>query len=102
MNTCQNGYMQSRSQGRRNNPSYMPARNDNSCDGMRSENSCGCNAKSNYNSPCMNDPLSMLPVAMAYVPWQCWKDLYDLDKALEIGTIFEELNKPFLGRRCGR
>ncbi len=94
MNNCQNGYMQSHSQGRWNNSAYnmnMPARNNNSC-----------NCNSNSGSSCMNDPLSDLPVAMAYVPWQTWKDLYEIDKALEVGTIFEELNKPFLGRRCGR
>lgn len=41
------------------------------------------------------------PVAMAYVPWQRLTNIYeDLDEALLNGTIFPELNKPFLGRRC--
>lgn len=40
------------------------------------------------------------PIAMAYVPWQEWKPIYELDKAFEIGTIFPVLNKPFEGRRC--
>ncbi|MGN0140646.1 MAG: spore coat associated protein CotJA [Roseburia sp.] len=35
-------------------------------------------------------------LAMAYVPWQYYKETYDPDKALEIGTIFPELNKPFM------
>ncbi len=39
------------------------------------------------------------PVAMAYVPWQRWNTVYDLEKGLPIGTIFPELNKPFLGVR---
>lgn len=39
------------------------------------------------------------PVAMAYVPWQQWNTLYDLEKGLETGTIFPELNRPFLGVR---
>lgn len=39
------------------------------------------------------------PVAMAYVPWQNWNTVYDLEKALTCGTIFPELNKPFLGVR---
>ena len=38
------------------------------------------------------------PVAMAYVPWQKFGRTYDLDQALEIGTIFPELNKPFHGK----
>lgn len=41
-------------------------------------------------------PLENFPVAMAYVPWQTWGNLYDLDKAFEVGTIFKDLHKPFL------
>ncbi|MDE6960350.1 MAG: spore coat associated protein CotJA [Lachnospiraceae bacterium] len=41
------------------------------------------------------------PVAMAYVPWQRWHTVYDLEKGLSTGTIFPELNKPFLGVRGG-
>ena len=40
-------------------------------------------------------------VAMAYVPWQHLTRIYEnLDEALNNGTIFPELNKPFEGRRC--
>lgn len=39
-----------------------------------------------------------MPVAMAYVPWQNWKDIYEPCKALESGTLFPELDKPFLGK----
>jgi len=42
------------------------------------------------------------PVAMAYVPWQQWGMVYELEKALCVGTIFPELNKPFCGVRGGR
>lgn len=41
------------------------------------------------------------PVAMAYVPWQRWHTVYELEKGLSIGTIFPELNRPFLGVRGG-
>lgn len=41
-------------------------------------------------------PLKDFPVAMAYVPWQSWDEVYDLDEGFEHGTIFPELNKPFL------
>lgn len=48
-----------------------------------------------------NDDFDRFPVAMAYVPWQRLTNIYeDLDEALEVGTIFPELNKPFEGRRC--
>ena len=47
------------------------------------------------------DSLRSFSLAMAYVPWQHWETTCDLEKALRIGTIFPELNKPFLGRRGG-
>ncbi len=40
-------------------------------------------------------------LAMAYVPMQKFKSLYELDEALKLGTIFPELNKPFLGWKGG-
>ena len=44
-----------------------------------------------------NFPCNM-PIAMAYVPWQIWRDIYDAEKGFACGTIFQELNKPFLGK----
>jgi hypothetical protein len=42
-------------------------------------------------------------VAMAYVPWQTYTETYDLCRALQVGTIFPELNKPFMAAgRCAR
>ncbi len=41
-------------------------------------------------------PLEKMPVAMAYVPWQCWEELYDLNRGYKTGTIFPSLNKPFM------
>ncbi|MDE5700460.1 MAG: spore coat associated protein CotJA [Lachnospiraceae bacterium] len=44
--------------------------------------------------------MEKFPVAMAYVPWQRNCNMYEnLDEAFKTGTIFPELNKPFLGRR---
>ena len=43
-----------------------------------------------------------LPLAMAYVPWQSWGNIYKAEDALKEGTIFENLNLPFTGRRCMR
>lgn len=39
-------------------------------------------------------------VAMAYVPWQHWDTPYEPCKALAIGTIFPDLNRPFEGGYC--
>lgn len=38
-------------------------------------------------------------LAMAYVPWQHFNHVYEPDRALQVGTIFPELNKPFYGRK---
>ena len=46
--------------------------------------------------------IDKLPIAMAYVPWQRWKNTYELGKALKVGTIFPELDLPYLGRRGER
>ena len=39
------------------------------------------------------------PLAMAYVPMQQWERTYDLDVALDRGTIFPELDLPFCAKR---
>ncbi len=44
-----------------------------------------------------SQPVSL---AMAYVPIQQWGDLYDIDVGLQRGTIFAQLDKPFLGREA--
>lgn len=41
-----------------------------------------------------------MPIAMAYVPWQQWRQTYPMDKALSRGTIFPELDLPFVMGRC--
>jgi hypothetical protein len=48
---------------------------------------------------CQSNDLDSLPVAMAYVPWQHFDKVYDPEQALQCGTIFPELNQPFMGKR---
>lgn len=59
--------------------------------------SCGCEPEAAYRK-------TDFAVAMAYVPWQYFNKVYETDKALEVGTIFPELDMPFLaaGRGCRR
>ena len=46
-------------------------------------------------------PLPMNPVVtMLYVPMQADTTTYDDMKALECGTLFPVLNKPFAGKCC--
>ncbi len=44
------------------------------------------------------DTCEDMVLAMAYVPWQTWRDIYDVEKALCVGTIFSELDLPFKGK----
>lgn len=57
----------------------------------RNQGEMSCAVEDNY------DSLSGMPLAMAYVPWQMWRRIYDVEKGFCCGTIFEELNKPFRG-----
>ncbi len=38
-----------------------------------------------------------ISLAMAYVPFQAWQNIYDVDDAFNAGTLFADLDKPFLG-----
>lgn len=40
------------------------------------------------------------PIGMAYVPYQQWQEPYDADMALDRGTMFPELDLPFMGGEC--
>lgn len=48
------------------------------------------------------DFLEGTPLAMAYVPWQQWREIYEPGMGFSHATIFRELDKPFLwkGGRC--
>ena len=54
---------------------------------MRNNDSCKCDE---------------YPLGMSYVPWQTFRELYDPEKSLEAGTMFMELDKPFLGKGAFR
>ena len=42
----------------------------------------------------------MMPLAMAYVPWQDYKDVYSEEEGWCKGTIFAQLDLDFMARRC--
>ena len=69
---------------------------------------CGCPPQMTKRQPDMaacagnehpSRPLADRSIAMAYVPWQQWRGILELEKGFHSGTIFEELNKPFTGGR---
>lgn len=44
---------------------------------------------------------SRFPIGMCYVPWQCFRDLYENEfVALKNGTLFKELDLKWYGRGC--
>lgn len=47
-------------------------------------------------------PVNNRPIGMVYGEKQSFVKLYDPEIALENGTIFEELNKPFYPTGCSR
>lgn len=61
-------------------------------------------AYNNYRQPVVcavddgkRDSITDMPLAMAYVPWQRWQNIYDAEKGFCRGTIFQELDLPFFG-----
>lgn len=52
---------------------------------------------------CMDYDIDAFPIAMAYVPWQKWQNIYDPHEALSAGTLFKDLDLRFYGvRGCPR
>ena len=48
------------------------------------------------------DCIDTFPVGMTYTPWQVWQELYEIDEALSVGTIFRELDYPWEVGRCAK
>ena len=65
---------------------------DRCADNRSKGSSCGCVDQ----RPMQPD----MPIAMAYVPMQRWNQVYDMSRGLTRGTIFPELDLPFVMGRC--
>ncbi len=75
------------------------------------DDSCGCESELREevkreicNEDLANTCLDRMPIAMAYVPFQKWRKVFDAPTGLAHGTIFEELVLPFCGYKnntCG-
>lgn len=44
--------------------------------------------------------IDQMPLAMGYVPMQRWRQTYPLAQGFQRGTIFPELDLPFMMGRC--
>lgn len=58
---------------------------------------CGCSDKIEDTN--IYKHADQLPLTMAYVPRQKFTNTFNLCKALQVGTIFPEMCKPFCGKR---
>lgn len=81
-----------------------------------SNDGCGCsgamnndngyamkNSNGNTNTMnCSTEKIDQYPIAMAYVPWQKYGETFDLETGFRIGTIFPELDKPFMRAGCAK
>lgn len=58
----------------------------------------------NNNMNCNNSRCERtgMPIAMAYVPWQEFRNLDNFKCGYIEGTIFKDLNKPFWGGKCSK
>lgn len=59
-------------------------------------------SKNNVEVPKENCCKNNCPIGMVYGVKQCFVNIYDPELALECGTVFEELNKPFYPTGCSR
>lgn len=106
--TCgMNGGMAARNDRSSSDMANHGNRNGNHCNSMKKnmpKETCGCKMPGTGNSADqeMYSHLKHLVPAMAYVPCQEFAPTFELKKALQVGTIFPELCKPFCGRRGGR
>ena len=66
----------------------------------RNQNIGWCGQTTGPQGGCYPSGMTGYPLAMAYIPWQQWKTLYDPAKGLSRGTIFEDLDLPFEKERC--
>ena len=51
-------------------------------------------------SPGYDQNNKLLALAMGFVPDQVWQNIYQKDVALARGTIFADLDKPFIGEEA--
>lgn len=106
--TCgMNNMPSSRNDRSSSDMSNRAGQSGNSCNNrkqnMQNENcSCRMPGTGNNTDQEMYSHLKHLIPAMAYVPCQEFAPTFELKKALQVGTIFPELCKPFCGRRGGR
>ena len=90
--TCRSGCYSGGANMQRMAPRYSSCERESAVYGERAAHSHtpGGHAHSDLKLPVATS------LAMVYSPVQVWRDIYDLECALERGTLFAELDKPLL------
>lgn len=94
---CQDGCM---CQNRKPVQHMIPCQNNAPCQNCVPGQNTGTGIYPPVMRPTGGNSLSEMPLAMAYVPMQRWTQTYTLSQGLERGTIFPELDLPFMMGRC--
>lgn len=104
MDKCRQQNVRSRRMNQR--VSYQPVGNCGCQNRANMTSNCACNQNCGENGSVarcpemVNDPLCGMPLAMAYVPWQRFENLYEECTAIYHGTLFRDLDLDFYGVRC--
>ncbi|MGN1030582.1 MAG: spore coat associated protein CotJA [Butyricicoccaceae bacterium] len=60
---------------------------------------CSCNATTQNGGEVLMRP-ELWALAMAFVPGQSWQNIYETDVGFRRGTIFADLDMPFIGEEA--
>lgn len=91
----------------RNNNRYNQFNNGRRPQTAQNTMPCPCDTQQSGNTPSVPDcargcdNTQAMALAMAYVPWQHFNQVYEPEMALDQGTLFPELDKPFYGSGGG-
>ena len=60
----------------------------------------GCSNNATQGCGYTNNTTQSCGPGMCYVPWQKWEDIYSPEEGFARGTIFAQLDKSYIGRKC--
>lgn len=66
--------------------------------GCKKAGGCGC--MKTYGCDIGTEHVDHMAPGMCYVPWQKWEDIYSPEEGFARGTIFAQLDKSYIGRKC--
>ena len=66
--------------------------------GCKKAGGCGC--MKNDGCDIGTEHVDHMVPGMCYVPWQKWEDIYSPEEGFARGTIFAQLDKSYIGRKC--